>query len=102
MCSEGVCYRTEVAACMTYMTRRDWRNYVLGRSTRGVKAAKSEAVIRNWIDCYIAESVMVIACLDRRISSKSLNDADRAKLVLLSKRWGQIRELCQKALESVS
>ena len=102
LCSAGSCYRTEIVACMTYMTRRDWRNYLLGRSTKGVKAAKSEAVIQQWIRSYIDEAETVIAALDRRISALTLVDGDRGKWDMLSKRWQQIRVLCEEALASIS
>ncbi|RHZ47288.1 uncharacterized protein CDV56_104428 [Aspergillus thermomutatus] len=60
----GACYRTEIAACLKYMTRRDWRNYALGYSTKGCDAQKSNVIIREWIRAYAKEADTTIAALE--------------------------------------
>lgn len=87
------------------MTRRDWRNYTLGRSTRGVKASKTESIIREWIKTYMNEADTTIKALDLSKALKStldMNDENRGKLQMIMKRWRQIRELCEQALMSLS
>lgn len=94
----GACFRTEVAACMKYMTRRDWRNYVLGHSTKGVNAAKTEKAIQEWIQIYAKEADATIAAL----RSSSEHQIYTHKTEVLLKRWNQIKCLCGQALEHIA
>ncbi|KAL4906894.1 hypothetical protein BDW74DRAFT_176495 [Aspergillus multicolor] len=96
----GVCYRTEIAACISYMRPEDWQNYVLGSSTRGVDAKKSEDVIRGWIHAYMDEADQAIDGL--KDSRFSVEEEDQGRHQMLLKRWMQIRDLCRIALETVS
>ncbi|KAL4953216.1 hypothetical protein BDW69DRAFT_8518 [Aspergillus filifer] len=97
----GVCYRTEIAACMKYMPLQDWQNYVLGYSTRGVDAKKSEDVIRGWIRRYIDETDLTIEELVN-LGLSEINQGDKDKVQMLLRRWRQIKDLCSIALENVS
>ncbi|PLB52374.1 SET domain-containing protein [Aspergillus steynii IBT 23096] len=99
--AEGVCYRTEIAACIKYMAVEDWRNYTLGYSTKNFDAAKSEAIIREWIKTYANEADTVIASLEKAGSQEAdLKGSDKVKALL--KRWTQIKTLCDQALQTVS
>lgn len=80
---------------MKYMTRRDWRDYVLGHSTNGVDAAMTEKVIREWIQVYTKEADTTIATL----KASSGDPICTQKTEVLLKRWSQIRRLCGQALE---
>lgn len=102
MTSAGVCYRTEIVACMKYMTRKDWRNYVLGISTKGVNAAKSLSIIQGWIRAYMKEADKTLAALNLKQESSQGSDEDRGKLEMLLRRWRQIRVLCDEAFKAVS
>ncbi|KAL4973759.1 hypothetical protein BDW66DRAFT_99119 [Aspergillus desertorum] len=93
----GACYRTEIAACITYMRPEDWQNYVLGYSNRGVDAKKSEDVIRGWIRAYMEEADLTIHEL--REFHSSLEKGQQGKAQQLLKRWRQIRDLCERALK---
>ncbi|KAL4924917.1 uncharacterized protein BDV17DRAFT_202253 [Aspergillus undulatus] len=97
----GVCYRTEIAACIKYMPLEDWRNYVLGYSTRGVDAKKSEGVIRGWIRTYVEEVESVIQELGN-VGSSQIGQDHQDKVQMLLRRWWQIKDLCRVALETVS
>ncbi|PYH98747.1 ribosomal N-lysine methyltransferase [Aspergillus ellipticus CBS 707.79] len=98
--ADGVCYRTEIAASLTYMPLKDWQNYVLGYSTKGVNEQKSETVIRGWIDAYIRESDKTIALLDKRLQDGAGNHQEMVKMLL--RRWAQIKDLCNRAMDAVS
>ncbi|KAL4799389.1 hypothetical protein BDV19DRAFT_258128 [Aspergillus venezuelensis] len=97
----GVCYRTEIAACMKYMPLQDWQKYVLGYSTRGVDANKSEDVIRGWIRRYIEETDLTIEEL-MNLGSSEVDQENKDKVQMLLRRWRQIKDLCSIALENVS
>ncbi|GIC86574.1 uncharacterized protein Aud_002948 [Aspergillus udagawae] len=97
----GACYRTEIAACLKYMTRRDWRNYALGYSTKGCDAQKSNAIIQEWILAYAKEADTTIAALEA-LGSKEMDQKYTGKVSTLVRRWKQIKGLCDKASEAVS
>lgn len=98
----GACYRTEIAACLKYMTRRDWRNYVLGHSSKGVDARKTEDIIREWIKGYARETSAVINTLEGMKGSSEVDRGLGGKVDMLLKRWRQIDGLCRQALETDS
>ncbi|KAL2853907.1 hypothetical protein BJY01DRAFT_232081 [Aspergillus pseudoustus] len=96
----GVCYRTEIAACIKYMSLEDWQNYALGYSTRGVDAEKSAKVIREWIGTYIEEASANIDELEKRgYGNIGQKHEERSRMLL--KRWVQVKDLCLKALDEV-
>ncbi|KAL4783013.1 hypothetical protein BJX76DRAFT_270176 [Aspergillus varians] len=97
----GGCYRTEIAACIRYMSLEDWQNYVLGYSTRGVDAKKSEDIIRGWIRTYIEEADLTLDELGNLESSR-IGQEQQGKVQMLLKRWRQIKDLCGEAFEAVS
>jgi hypothetical protein len=97
----GACYRTEIAACLKYMTRRDWRNYALGYPTKGCDAQKSNAIIQEWIRAYAKEADTTIAALEA-LGSREMDEKCNGKVSTLLRRWNQIKGLCDKALEAVS
>lgn len=95
----GACYRTEIAACIKYMTPKDWQSYVLGYSTKGVDDNKTVTIIREWIRAYSEEAGTTIAKLeDMKLKSGETD----GKVEMLLRRWKQIYELCQQAVEAVS
>ena len=97
--SEGVCYRTEIAAGLTYMPLRLWQDYVLGYSTDGVDEKMSAAVIRGWIGVYIKEADEAVARLEDLYIAQT---EDQGVIRMLLKRWRQIRALCEEAIDRVS
>lgn len=78
------------------MTPNDWQNYVLGYSTKGVDDKKTETIIREWIKAYSKEAGATIAKLEGMTSETD------GKIGMLLKRWKQIYDLCQQAVEAVS
>ncbi|KAL3472638.1 hypothetical protein BJX99DRAFT_211139 [Aspergillus californicus] len=100
----GVCYRTEIVACIKSMPLEDWQNHTLGYSTREMDAKKSEDVIRGWIRTYVGEAAVVLEQLEDLGSSTSKVARDhqgKVQVQLLLTRWRQIQELCLLALEAV-
>ncbi|RAL10564.1 uncharacterized protein BO97DRAFT_393889 [Aspergillus homomorphus CBS 101889] len=98
--ASGVCYRTEIAASMTYMTLKDWQNHVLGYSMKGVDEEKSASVIRNWINTYIGEADTTIRHLESLPSAG--DDQLRPEMAqMLLTRWKQIRHICLRALDAI-
>ncbi|PGH16520.1 hypothetical protein AJ79_01625 [Helicocarpus griseus UAMH5409] len=96
--SSGPCSRTQVAACIKYMTRANWRKYALGRSTKGVKIKKTAHIIRGWIEVYIKESEAAILTLEAILSTKGAAIAKwEEKIAICLDRWNQIRRLCENA-----
>lgn len=94
--STGACYRTEIAACIKYMTPKNWQNYVLGYSTKGVDDKKTETIIRKWIKAYAGEASTTIAKVGDMTSQTD------GRIEMLLRRWKQIYDLCQQAVEAVS
>ncbi|KAL4922197.1 hypothetical protein BDW62DRAFT_78942 [Aspergillus aurantiobrunneus] len=97
----GVCYRTEIAACIRYMLLEDWQNYLLGYSTKGADAKKSEDVIQGWIRTYMEEADLYINELGN-LGSSEIGQKHQEKVQTLLKRWKQIKDLCTVALKTVS
>lgn len=80
------------------MTRRDWRNYILGNSAKGVNPRKTEAIIQGWIQAYAKEAGATISALK---STKELQVYPQKAEVLL-RRWSQIEHLCAQAIKTMS
>lgn len=113
--SHGVCFRTEVAACIKYMTRTDWQNHILGISTRGVDTMRTNAIIRGWIVTYLQEADEMIALLEKMRTTREENThmdgelvgnenggtTDNGRLEMLLIRWYQIRKLCEDAVQAL-
>ncbi|KAJ5692184.1 hypothetical protein N7462_001607 [Penicillium macrosclerotiorum] len=96
--SHGVCYRTEVAACLKYMNEEDWRNHILEGSTEGVDEKKTEAIIEGWIRAYAGEADAAMKYLQEAITTNPVLQAHRSKAETLLRRWTQIKKICNNAL----
>lgn len=98
--STGPCFRTEVAACTKYMSRRDWRNYVLGRGGQHSlpDPKKTNAIIRRWIGTYAKEADVTIVILEKMLDD---DDKVRTKVSMLLRRWKQIKGLCEQAMANM-
>lgn len=95
--SHGVCYRTEVAACLKYMKEVDWRNHVLEGSTKGVDEKQSGAIIKGWLETYRAEADATMNALRGAMESDAEVKAHRQKAEMLLRRWTQIKQICENA-----
>lgn len=93
----GVCYRTEVAACLMYMKEEDWRNYVLEGSTDNVDAQKSETIIKGWLHTYASEADATMGAIRVALESNAVVQKHRQKAETLLRRWGQIKDICERA-----
>ncbi|KAJ5594473.1 uncharacterized protein N7459_000681 [Penicillium hispanicum] len=95
--SEGVCYRTVMAACLKYMKEEDWRNYVLEGSAQGMDEAKTEAIIQDWLRIYAGEAETAIKAIGTAMESDAIVKAHRQKAETLLRRWRQIKDICESA-----
>ncbi|KAJ5884995.1 hypothetical protein N7495_009505 [Penicillium taxi] len=100
--STGVCYRTEVAACLKYMKEEDWRNHILEGSDDGVDETKSEAIIKSWLQTYVTEADATMDAIRETLKSDAVVQANRQKLETLLRRWSQIKEICESASQAIS
>ena len=98
----GPCYRTEVAACLSYMKEEDWRNHVLEGTTHGLDEDRSEVTLKRWILAYATEAQATIIALQTAIDNDTTVQAHRQKAETLLRRWEQIRNLCDNAAKTVS
>lgn len=87
---------------MKYMDEVDWRNHLLEGSSRALDERKSEAIIRDWIRMYGKEADAVMAALRTAMASSAWIKAHRQKAEMLLRRWEQIKNLCESAVEAVS
>jgi hypothetical protein len=86
------------------MSKRDFRIYIEGRSKRAFDAEKSAEIIRGWIEVYLKETETTIKTITAMLGKLSTGDSEkweRERLGMLLSRWGQIRELCEMAMEAV-
>lgn len=98
----GPCYRTETAACLSYMKEEDWRNHVLEGQSQGLDESLSEATIKRWILTYAAEAEAGISAINKAIEVNPTVQEHLPKAELLLRRWKQIKDLCEHAAETVS
>ncbi|KAJ5296674.1 Complex I intermediate-associated protein 30 [Penicillium atrosanguineum] len=94
---QGVCYRTEVAACLKYMKEEDWRNHVLEGSTEGVDENLSENIIKGWLQTYCTEADAAVNALRAAMESDAVVQANHQKAETLLRRWAQIKGVCESA-----
>ncbi|KAJ5397116.1 hypothetical protein N7509_005229 [Penicillium cosmopolitanum] len=99
--SEGVCYRTEIAACLMYMEEEDWRNHLEG-STEGVDEKKSEDIIKGWLRTYAAEADATMSALRKAMESGGVPETHHGKAEYLLRRWKQIKSICESASSALS
>ncbi|KAJ5780969.1 hypothetical protein N7457_006129 [Penicillium paradoxum] len=100
--SHGPCYRTEIAACLSYMKEEDWRNHVLEGQSQGLDESRSEATIKRWIMTYAAEAEANMTALQKAMELNDTIQEHRSKAEMLLRRWKQIKDLCEHAAEAVS
>ncbi|KAG5293902.1 SET domain-containing protein [Histoplasma capsulatum G186AR] len=97
--SEGPCYRTEVAACMKYMTPDDWNSHILGYQPASFDQRKTNLIIAAWIRAYIHESEVALLKLTALQLDGKYRREPQFKIIYM--RWKQIIELCNGALKAV-
>ncbi|KAJ5639723.1 uncharacterized protein N7484_007585, partial [Penicillium longicatenatum] len=93
----GVCYRTEVAACLMYMKEEDWRNHVLEGSTDNVDVQKTETIIKGWLHTYAKEADATMSAIKVALESNAVVQIHRQKAETLLRRWEQIKDICERA-----
>ncbi|OAX79511.1 hypothetical protein ACJ72_06166 [Emergomyces africanus] len=97
--AKGPCFRTEVVACIRYMTPDDWNSYILGYEPASFDETRTNSIIATWIRVYIDEAEAAISKLTAlRRKRKYLGDH---QFEILLMRWKQILELCKRALMAV-
>lgn len=85
---------------MKYMSRKDWRNYISGRSDKGLDPEKTAEIIRGWIDVYLKESQIGTEGLQKTLIEESGDPAYTARMSAILRRWNQIQCLCEDALSA--
>ncbi|KAJ5726381.1 uncharacterized protein N7483_007738 [Penicillium malachiteum] len=100
--TKGVCYRTEVAACLKYMKGEDWRNHVLEGSIDGVDEKKSMEIIKGWLDVYTSEADATTRAIKMALASNPVVQAHREKVEVILRRWKQIKQICYCAAKAMS
>lgn len=98
---QGVCYRTEVAACLKYMKEEEWRNHVLEGSAEGVDESLSEDIIKGWLQTYCTEAGAAVQILRAALESDAVVQAHHQKAETLLRRWAQIKEVCESASRAI-
>jgi pyrroloquinoline quinone (PQQ) biosynthesis protein C len=83
------------------MNEEDWRNHVLEGSTECVDEKVSESIIKGWVRTYAAEADAAMDSLRTAMQSNAVVQAHRQKAETLLRRWGQIKEICESALEAI-
>lgn len=96
----GPCFRTEVAACITYMPRNDWKMLILGASPSSFDQNRTNAAIAKWIQIYIDEASQAIMQLTKMVESRKY-DEELGQFSVITCRWSQIIALCNDALRSM-
>lgn len=99
--SQGVCYRTEVAACLVYMREEDWRNHVLEGSTKGVDETQSGIIIKEWLQTYRTEAEAAMNALQTVMKSDAVVQKHCQKVKTLLRRWTQIKKICESAVGAI-
>ncbi|KAE8373187.1 hypothetical protein BDV26DRAFT_297168 [Aspergillus bertholletiae] len=104
----GVAASIETAACLKYMSKREFRIYIEGRSKRAFDAEKSAEVIQGWIRVYLEECErtmeIIESLLEKLGGSRRRSDRERwekGRLEMLLSRWDQIKKICEKAANTV-
>lgn len=90
------------------MTRDDWHAYALDPSSSSL-LPEAKDLVRKWIKIYLDESTWAIKKLEAdtelQASGLPLENRDLAQtdqpISTILRRWYQIRDLCQNALEAV-
>ncbi|KAJ5110909.1 hypothetical protein N7532_001444 [Penicillium argentinense] len=100
--SDGVCYRTEVAACLVYMEEEQWRNHVLEGSEEGFDEKKTNIIIQGWLKAYLSEAEVTVSALHTAMKSGAVPEAHHGKAEALIRRWAQIHRVLEGALSATS
>lgn len=103
--SSGPNENTTAAACIKYMSRREWPDYAAGKSQRGFDAKLTAAMVRDWAQTYLHECNVTIDFLPGLFKSSSeesgligTKDTNKDKINLVLSRWKQIQKLCESVL----
>jgi hypothetical protein len=99
--SSGSCFRTEVAATLTYLSPDDWRQYVAGHAPPVYDISRTNAVTARWIRRYIEEAkASLLKITELRARLGVLGEDKRFHTII--HRWRLIIELAHEALTSMT
>ncbi|KAL1959596.1 hypothetical protein VTO42DRAFT_1631 [Malbranchea cinnamomea] len=98
--ASGPCFRTEVAAALTYLNPEDWKQYVLGAEPPRFDQSRTDAVTSRWIRRYIEEAKATLLRITE-LRTRLGNRGDDPRFQLIVFRWRLIIELCYEALSSI-
>ncbi|GES60059.1 ribosomal N-lysine methyltransferase [Aspergillus terreus] len=92
------------AACLKYMTHKDWNAYI-ERGSAAFNVEKTAHIISDWVTIYLNESDIGMMAIQNMLNNRASDrdaEAERKKLFILLRRWRQIKRLCQTALHSLA
>ncbi|KAK2758049.1 hypothetical protein FQN54_004455 [Arachnomyces sp. PD_36] len=103
------CYRTEVAACIKYMSNKNWLSFVRGHSSAPFDCLKTDEVIRLWIGEYKKGAEMIIGQVVmeygigvgvgmKRKRVGEVEGEEDVRVLTVLRRWRQVVELCEGGL----
>lgn len=100
----GASSRTKAVACMEYMERKKWLDFIAEKSQEGFDAKKTADIICRWIEIYLCESNDSIGGIKSALSKGLGLDDTSAESQMVStalKRWEQIMQLCNNARDTI-
>ncbi|KAK2808168.1 hypothetical protein FQN50_004909 [Emmonsiellopsis sp. PD_5] len=97
--ASGPCFRTEVAACMKYMTPDDWNRHILGDQPASFDQRKTNAIIAGWIGEYVHEAEVALQKLTALQGNRKYRGEKRLGMIVM--RWRQIVGLCGEAVRAL-
>ncbi|KAK2753759.1 hypothetical protein FQN55_000122 [Onygenales sp. PD_40] len=97
--ASGPCFRTEVAACMKYMTPEDWNRHILGDQPASFDQEKTNAIIAAWIGEYVHEAEVALEKLTALQGNRKYRGEKRLGMIVM--RWRQVVELCGEAVRAM-
>lgn len=90
---------------MACMSPQKWQDYSLHHSIDPTDRELMTEKINHWVDAYLKECVSAIRTLQRMMTTASpsteldgKNGHEIPKLSTLSKRWNQMKNLCEHVL----
>lgn len=99
--STGPCFRTEVAAALTYLNPEDWRQYTMGVEPPRFSQARTNNTTSKWVRKYIEEAkATLLQITELRAKLGDRGEDKRFQIIIL--RWRLIIELCHEALIAIN
>lgn len=98
------CFRTTVAAAISYMQPAQWLAFIQGHGDDGFDQTKNNGVVAAWVRVLAAEVEAGLNGIEKLLEKKAFGDAPRdlAKVDVARRRWRQIGGICAEALKGLA